>query len=206
MEEKFQFFFRSNRGRWGSLEELRQFRKQTLPRVKGVIHASITRVGCKPSHAWLRHLSCKCTRRGCHWHRGNMVEARVPRALSSIRYDTLTFLRCRMRKTMAAASWINDTIHGSIQEDEAGHRLTFSASRACLVTRLYCNHTFVRGEIKPLLFMGPPLLPPLPRQIIGAIRIETFRENLLISSSSFLLFFFYFTCNCCIIILLVIFR
>lgn len=47
----------------------------------------------------------------CHW-RGNMVEARVPRALSSIRYDTLTFLRCRMRKTMAAASWINDTDPG----------------------------------------------------------------------------------------------
>lgn len=99
---------------------------------------------------------------GMPLHRGNMVEARVPRALSSIRYDTLTFLRCRMRKTMAAASWINDTIHGSIQEDEAGHRLTFSASRACLVTRLYCNHTFVRGEIKPLLFMGPPLLSPPP--------------------------------------------
>lgn len=108
----FQVGSRKMKDRWGELRLEFRKRLSRLCGVKGVIHASITRVGGKPSHVRLRHDFLQMhTAEMCHW-RGNMVEARVPRALSSIRYDTLTFLRCRMRKTMAAASWINDTDPG----------------------------------------------------------------------------------------------
>lgn len=93
--------------------------------------------------------------------------------------------------------------HGSIQEDEAGHRLTFSA-RASLVTRLRFIVTILLFGVKSNRCLWPPPLPP-SRQIIGVIRIETFPENLFTRLTLVVFFFFFpffhFTRNRYIIIL-----
>lgn len=173
----FQVGSRKMKDRWGELRLEFRKRLSRLCGVKGVIHASITRVGGKPSHVRLRHLSCKCTRRRCAT--GVETWSRLVSLVHFLRFDTILLL-------FSGVEWGKRwrPPRGSttpIQEDGAGHRLTFSA-RASLRNEapLYCNHTFVRGEIKPL-FMG----------LSTNNRRDSYRENLF-TRLTLVVFFFSF--------------
>lgn len=86
----FQVGSRKMKDRWGELRLEFRKRLSRLCGVKGVIHASITRVGGKPSHVRLRHLSCKCTRRRCAT--GVETWSRLVSLVHFLRFDTILLL------------------------------------------------------------------------------------------------------------------
>lgn len=185
---KFQFF-RSDRGRrarWSG--ELRQFRKR-LSRLWGQGgHPRLDYPSWRQTEPRLiatPFLQMHTAGMPLAWKRGSCPSCTF---FDSIRYSYFSPVS---NEENDGGRLVDQRHHGSIQEDEAGHRLTFSA-RASLVTRLRFIVTILLFGVKSNRCLWPPPLPP-SRQIIGVIRIETFPENLFtrltsFSSSSFFFF------------------